>query len=61
MAADPEAVPLAWDREPEFVEAFRDFHVEFSAALDAGVTLGAIVAVLEREGVELPEFVRMML
>lgn len=60
MAANPELAP-AWEREPEFVEAFRDFHAEFVVAMDSGVDLATIVRVLEAEGVELPEFVRMML
>lgn len=45
----------------EFRETFRAFHAQFAAAMDAGVDLGTLLALLEEEGVELPDFVRMML
>ena len=52
-----------WDdaAQARFRESFVAFHREFTAAMDAGVDLGTLLAVLEDEGVELPDFVRMML
>jgi hypothetical protein len=61
MAADPVRVEAPAFDEEAFRLTFRAFHAQFSAALDAGVDLGTLLSLLESEGVELPDFVRMML
>lgn len=47
--------------EAAFRQSFVAFHQQFTAAMEAGVELAALLAILEDEGVELPDFVRMML
>lgn len=59
MAA-PDLAPVAFD-EGRFREAFRGFHAQFSAAMEAGVDMGTLLAILEEEGVELPDWIRQAL
>jgi hypothetical protein len=61
MPAEPAALPVVAFDEDAFRQTFRAFHAQFAAALDAGIDLGALLSLLEEEGVELPDFVRMML
>ncbi len=44
-----------------FRSTFRDFHAAYSACADAGVDLGTLLGVLQDEGVELPDWLGMML
>lgn len=61
MAEPLPALPTPTFDEGAFRLTFRAFHQQFTAALDSGVDLGTLLSLLEDEGVELPDFVRMML
>ena len=45
----------------DFRRTFREFHAAFADATEAGVDLATLLAVLEDEGVELPDVIKMML